>query len=100
VLQSANSTWNGDASHLVAARTALIIGIAGLAVFFLEPTVGTLIFYVAVLSIVVVHLGGQRTNAKTILASAFILFLLVFFLNHALRSLYPLFLDPHNYLEH
>jgi len=99
LLQSANSTWNGDASHLVAARTTLVVGIAGLAVFFLEPTVGSLIFYVAALSIVLVHLDG-RANAKTILASALILFIIVFFLNHALRSLYPLFLDPHNYLEH
>jgi hypothetical protein len=100
LLQWANSTWNERASHLVAARTTLIIGIAGLAVFFLEPTVGSIVFYLAALSIIVVHFGGQRANAKTILASAFILFVLVFFLNHALRSLYPLFLDPHNYLEH
>jgi hypothetical protein len=100
VLQLANWTWNGHTSHLVAARTALIIIIAGLAVFFLEPIVGSLIFYAAILSIVVVHSGGQRANAKTVLVSVFILFILVFFLNHALRSLYPLLLDPHNYLEH
>jgi hypothetical protein len=100
VLQLANSTSNGPVSHHVVARTTLIIGIAGLAVFLLEATLGSFIFYVAALSIVVVHLGGQRANAKTILASAFILFVMAFFIDHALRSLYPLFLDPHNYLEH
>jgi hypothetical protein len=99
-LLHANSSWNEGASYLVAVRTTLIIYIVGLAVFFLEPIVGSTIFYFAALSIVVVHLGGQRANAKTILVSAFILFVLVFFLDHALRSLYPLFLDPHNYLEH
>jgi hypothetical protein len=99
-LQMSNSAWDGRASYLIAAKTPLIIGIAGLAVFLLDPVVGSVIFYVAALSIVVIHLGGQRANAKTILASAFILFVLVFFLNHALRSLYPLILDPHNYLEH
>jgi hypothetical protein len=100
LLQWANSTSNGRASHRIAARTTLIIGIAGLAVFFLYPIVGSIVFYVAALSIVVLHLGGQNANAKTILASALILFILVFFLDHALRSLYPLFLNPHNYLEH
>jgi hypothetical protein len=100
LLQMGNSIWGGEASYLVVARTGLIIGIAGLAVFFLDPVVGGVIFYVAALSIVLIHLGGQRANIKTVLASAFILFVLVFFLNHALRSLYPLILDPHNYLEH
>jgi hypothetical protein len=99
-LQWANSTWNEGASHLVAARTTLIIGFAGLAIFLLEPIVGGTIFYVAALSIVVVHSGGRRANAKTILAIALLLFVFVFFLDHALRSLYPLFLDPHNYVEH
>jgi hypothetical protein len=100
LLQMGNSIWNDQASYLVPVRTALIIGIAGIAVFFLDPVVGSVIFYVAALSIVLIHLGGQRANTKTVLASAFILFVLVFFLNHALRSLYPLILDPHNYLEH
>jgi hypothetical protein len=100
LLQMGNSIWGGQASYLVVARTALIIGIAGIAVFLLDPVVGGVIFYVAALSIVLIHLGGQRANAKTVLASAFILFVLVFFLNHALRSLYPLILDPHNYLKH
>jgi hypothetical protein len=100
LLQMGNSMWNDQASYLVAARTALIISIAGIAVFLLDPLVGSVIFYVAALSIVLIHLGGQRANTKTVLASAFILFVLVFFLNHALRSLYPLILDPHNYLEH
>jgi hypothetical protein len=96
----ANSTWNGVGSDFVAVRTTFIIGSVGLAVFFLEPIVGGTIFYLAALSIVVVHFGGQRVNAKMVLASAFILFVLAFFLDHALRGLYPLFLDPHNYLEH
>jgi hypothetical protein len=100
LLQVGNSIWGGEASYLVVARTALIIGIAGIAVFLLDPVVGSAIFYVAAFSIVLIHLGGQRANARTILASAFVLFVLVFFLNHALRSLYPLILDPHNYLEH
>jgi hypothetical protein len=100
LLQMGTSIWGGEASYLVVARTALIISIAGIAVFLLDPAVGSVIFYVAALSIVLIHLGGQRANIKTVLASAFILFVLVFFLNHALRSLYPLILDPHNYLEH
>ncbi len=100
LLQVGNSIWGGEASYLFVARTALIIGIAGIAVFLLDPVVGSVIFYVAALSIVLIHLGGQRASTKTVLASAFILFVLVFFLNHALRSLYPLILDPHNYLEH
>jgi hypothetical protein len=100
LLQMGNSIWNDQSSYLVPASTALIIGIAGIAVFLLDPVVGSVIFYVAAFSIVLIHLGGQRTNIKTVLASAFILFVLVFFLNHALRSLYPLILDPHNYLEH
>jgi hypothetical protein len=100
LLRWANSTWNGVGSDPVAVRTTFIIGSVGLAVFFLEPIVGGTIFYVAALSIVVVHLGGQRVNAKMVLASAFILFVSAFFLDYALRGLYPLFLDPHNYLEH
>jgi hypothetical protein len=100
LLQMGNSIWNEQASYLVATRTALTISIAGIAVFLLDPVVGGVIFYVAALSIVLIHLGGQRANTKTVLASAFILFVLVFFLDHALRSLYPLILDPHNYLEH
>ena len=100
LLQMGNSIRSGQASYLVPARTASIISIAGIAVFLLDPAVGSVIFYVAALSIVLIHLGGQRANTKTVLASAFILFVLVFFLNHALRSLYPLILDPHNYLEH
>ncbi len=100
LLQMGNSIWNDQASYLVPARTALILGIAGLAVFFLDPVVGSAIFYVAAFSIVLIHLGGQRANARMILVSAFVLFVLVFFLDHALRSLYPLILDPHNYLEH
>jgi hypothetical protein len=99
-LQMSNSTWSGQASYLGVARTAAVLGIAGLAVFFLDQAVGSVIFYVAALSIVLIHLGGQRANTKTVLVSAFILFVLVFFLNHALRSLYPLILDPHNFLEH
>jgi hypothetical protein len=100
LLQMGNSIWNDQASYLVVARTALIISIAGIAVFLLDPVVGSVIFYVAALSIVLIHLGGQRANTKTVLASVFVLFVLVFFLDHALRSLYPLILDPHNYLEH
>jgi hypothetical protein len=100
LLQMGNSIWSVQASYLVAARTALIISIAGIAVFLLDPVVGSVIFYVAAVSVIVIHLRGQRANARTILASAFVLFILVFFLNHALRSLYPLILDPHNYLEH
>jgi hypothetical protein len=100
LLQMSNSIWNEQASYLVPARTALILGIAGLVVFLLDPAVGSAIFYVAALSIVLIHLGGQRASTKTVLVSAFVLFVLVFFLNHALRSLYPLILDPHNYLEH
>ena len=100
LLQMGNSVWNEQASYLVVARTALTISIAGIAVFLLDSVVGSVIFYVAALSIVLIHLGGQRANIKTVLASAFILFVLVFFLNHALRSLYPLILDPHNYLKH
>jgi fumarate reductase subunit C len=95
-----DSIWNEQASYLVAARTALIISIAGIAVFLLDPVVGSVIFYVAAVSVIVIHLRGQRANARTILASAFVLFILVFFLDHALRSLYPLILDPHNFLEH
>jgi hypothetical protein len=100
LLQMGNSIWNDQASYLVPARTALILSIAGIAVFLLDPVVGSAIFYLAALSIVLIHLGGQRANIKTVLVSVFILFVLVFFLNHALRSLYPLILDPHNYLEH
>jgi hypothetical protein len=100
LLQMSNSTWSGQASYLGVARTAAILGIAGLAVFLLDPAVGSAIFYVAALSIVLIHLGGQRASTKTVLVSAFVLFVLVFFLNHALRSLYPLILDPHNFLEH
>jgi hypothetical protein len=100
LLRMGDSIWNEQASYLVVARTALIIGIAGIAVFLLDPTVGSVIFYVAALSVVLIHLSGARVSTKSVLVSAFVLFVLVFFLNHALRSLYPLILDPHNYLEH
>jgi hypothetical protein len=99
-LQMSNSTWTGPSSYPGVAKTAAVLGIAGLAIFFLEPVAGSIIFYVAAFSIVVLHAGGHRGNTKTVLTSVLIVFVLVFFLDHALRSLYPLVLDPHNYREH
>jgi hypothetical protein len=84
------------------AKTAAIIFIAGLAVYFLEPLLGASVFYVAAVSPVMSNIGRKdsRASVQTPFATTLILFVCVFFLNHALRSLYPLFLDPHNYLEH
>jgi TM2 domain-containing membrane protein YozV len=82
------------------AKTAAIIFIAGVAVYFLEPLLGVGVFYVAAVSPVLSNIGRPRQNIQTVFATTLIIFVCVFFLNHALRSLYPLFLDPHNYLEH
>jgi hypothetical protein len=83
-----------------AGKTAAIIFIAGLAVFLLEPMMGASVFYVAAVSPVLSNVGRRRGNVQTVLAATLILFVCVFFLNHALRSLYPLMLNPHNFIEH
>jgi len=101
LLEIGDSDWaGGQIRYLVAARTARITCVAGLAVVLLEPVVGSVIFYAALISIVALHIGGQGANAKTVFVMTVILFVSVFFLDHALRSLYPLILNPHNYLKH
>jgi len=82
------------------AKTAIIIFIAGVAVYFMEPLLGASVFYIAAVSPVLSSIARRRQNIHSVFATTLILFVCVFFLNHALRSLYPLFLDPHNYLEH
>jgi hypothetical protein len=82
------------------AKTAAIIFIAGVAVYFLEPLLGAGVFYVAAVSPVLSNVGRSRASVQSVFATTLILFICVFFLSHALRSLYPLFLSPHNYLEH
>jgi hypothetical protein len=101
LLQIGSPDWaRSQMSHLVAARTVIITCAAGLAVALLEPVVGSAIFYAAIISIVTLHIGGRRASTKTVFATTVILFVSVFFLDHAFRSLYPLILNPHNYLEH
>jgi hypothetical protein len=78
-----------------AGKTAAIIFIAGLAAYFLEPFVGAGVFYVAAVSPVLSNIGRRRASVQTVFATTLILFVCVFFLNHALRSLYPLILYPH-----
>jgi hypothetical protein len=77
------------------AKTAAIIFIAGVAVYFLEPLLGAIVFYVAAASPVLFSIGRRRASVQTVFATTLILFVSVFFLNHALRSLYPLILYPH-----
>jgi hypothetical protein len=101
LLEIGNSDWaGGQIRYLVAARAVVITCAAGLAVALLEPVVGSVIFYAALISIVALHIGGQGANTKTVFVTIVILFISVFFLDHALRSLYPLILNPHNYLTH
>jgi hypothetical protein len=77
------------------AKTIAIIFIAGLAVYLLEPLLGAGIFYVAAVSPVLSNIGRRRGRVQSVFATVLILFVSVFFLNHALRSLYPLILYPH-----
>jgi hypothetical protein len=77
------------------AKTAAIIFIAGAAVYFLEPLLGAIVFYVAVVLPVLSNLGRRRASVQTVFATTLVLFVCVFFLNHALRGLYPLILYPH-----
>jgi hypothetical protein len=90
----------GQIPYLVVARIAIITCVAGLAVVLLEPVVGSIIFYAAIISIATIHICGYGGNTKTVFVTAVILFVSIFFLDHALRSLYPLILNPHNFLEH
>jgi hypothetical protein len=77
------------------AKTAAIILLAGVAVCFLEPLLGAGVFYVAAVFPVLSNIGRRRASVQTVFATTLILFVCVFFLNHALRSLYPLMLYPH-----
>jgi hypothetical protein len=77
------------------AKTAAIIFIAGVAVYFLEPSLGTIVFYVAAVLPVLSNFGRRRASVQIVFATTLILFVSVFFLNHALRSVYPLMLYPH-----
>lgn len=99
LLGMSNSSKPAVTSGLEAGKVAAVIFIAGLAVFFLQPTLGASVFYVAAVTPVLSNFGKRR-NVQTVFAVTLILFVSVFFLNHALRSLYPLILYPHNYLEH
>lgn len=84
-----------------AAIVAVIIPLAGLGVFILQPILGSGVFYlVAMLPALFSLRRSSKTNSYTLLATLFMLFVSLFFLNHTLRSLYPLILNPHNFIEH
>jgi ABC-type phosphate transport system permease subunit len=82
------------------AKTVATMFIAGAAVYFLEPLLGASVFYVAAVSSALSNIGRRRASVQAVFATTLILFVCVFFLNHALRSLYPLMLDPHNFRQH
>jgi di/tricarboxylate transporter len=82
------------------AKTVAIIFIAGAAVYFLEPLLRASVFYVAAVSPLLSNIGKRRATVQTVFAPTLILFVCVFFLNQALRSLYPLTSDPHNFRQH
>jgi hypothetical protein len=81
-------------------KTAAILLIAGLAVLLLEPILGASVFYVAAVSPVLFNIRRRRASVQSVFVAALILFVCVFFLNHALRSLFPLMLNPHYFRGH
>jgi hypothetical protein len=95
LLGTHNASKPTGTSGFEAYKTAAIIIIAGVAVYFLEPLLGASVFYLAAVSPVLSNIGRRRASVQTVFATTLILFVSVFFLNHALRSLYPLILYPH-----
>jgi hypothetical protein len=95
LLGTHNASKPTGTSGFEAYKTAAIVIIAGIAVYFLEPLLGAGVFYVAAVSPVLSNIGRRRASVQTVFATTLILFVSVFFLNHALRSLYPLILYPH-----
>jgi hypothetical protein len=95
LLGTRNASKLASTSGFEAYKTTAIIFIAGVAVYFLEPLLGAAVFYVAAVSPVLSNIGRRRASVQTVFATTLILFVSVFFLNHALRSLYPLILSPH-----
>lgn len=87
-------------SNLEVVTVASIIVLSGLVLLFLEPVLGSWIFYPIALLPALFNYRGREANSRSIFAVSLIVFVSLFFLNHALRSLYPLILDPHNFLEH
>jgi len=87
-------------SNLEVVTVASIIVLSGLVLLFLEPVLGSWIFYPIALLPALFNYRGREANSRSIFALSLIVFVSLFFLNHALRSLYPLILDPHNFLEH
>jgi len=81
-------------------RSTATVLVGGLVVVVFQLVAGASAFYVGAVSPLLLGVGRRRANAQTIFASILILFLCLFFLNQALRSLFPLILYPHNYLEH
>lgn len=90
---------DGISGPLAFQTTAMVL-VAGLAVFILEPILGTGIFYFAAVAPLLLWLDRKPVDAHAIYSAALALFVLVFFLNQALRGLYPLIMDPHNFREH
>jgi hypothetical protein len=94
LLRTRNSSKHASALGFEA-KTVAIILIAGVAIYFLEPLLGASVFYVAAVSPVLSNIGRRRASVQSVFATTLVLFVCVFFLNHALRSLYPLMLYPH-----
>jgi hypothetical protein len=99
LLGTRDLTKHATVHYSAIARTAMTICIAGVAVFLLQPVLGSSIFYLAALSPILFSLGRRRASMNTVFATTLFLFVSVFVLNHALRSLYPLVLEPHNFRE-
>lgn len=99
LLGTRDPTKHATVHYSEIARTAVTICIAGVAVFLLQPVLGSSIFYLAALSPLLFSLGRRRASMNTVFATTLFLFVSVFVLNHALRSLYPLVLEPHNFRE-
>jgi hypothetical protein len=97
LLQFCNSAVGTTKLNLEAVVIAAIIVFGGLGLSFLQPILGSWIFYAVAMLPSLFHLRRSTRNSDMILATSLILFVSLFFLNHALRSLYPLILDPHNF---
>ena len=100
LLKAANSPASAIKVDLEAIMVAAIIILSGLALLFLQPILGSWIFYPIALLPALFKYRGREANSRSIFAVSLVVFVSLFFLDHALRSLYPLILDPHNFLEH
>jgi hypothetical protein len=81
------------------ALAGVVLVAVGVAVSFLQPMIGSGIFYLSTLAPLMISLTRNRSRADSVFANALTVFIAVFFLNHALRSLQPLIIDPHNFRE-